>query len=111
MKPSNTYVDRGPAADDGPTERAHGNASAEPPLRTRAGLAWIALCTAALMAAAFLVFIVQNTQSVHVSFLWFDGITSLASAVLVSVVGASIVTLVFGAARIMQLRHALKHRT
>ena len=97
------------STDEGPPERAPAS-SAEPPLRTRAGLAWVAVCTAALIAVAFLVFIVQNTQTVHVSFLWFDGNTSVAVAVLVSAVGGSLVTLVFGTARIVQLRHALKHR-
>jgi uncharacterized integral membrane protein len=95
--------------DEGPPEHAPAS-SAEPPFRTRAGLAWVAVCTAALIAVAFLVFIVQNTQTVHVSFLWFDGDTSLAVAVLVSAVGGSIVTLVFGTARIVQLRRALKDR-
>ena len=110
MKAFRTYLDREPEADDGSREPVHNRAAAEPPLRTRAGLAWVAVCTAALMAVGFLVFIVQNTQSAHVSFLWFDVNTSLAVATLVSAVGGSIVTLAFGAARLVQLRRALKHR-
>jgi uncharacterized integral membrane protein len=85
--------------------------SAEPALRTRAGLAWLAVCAAVLIAVALLVFIVQNTQTVHVSFLWFDGSTSLAVAALVSAVAGSIVTLIVGTARIVQLRRALKRRS
>jgi uncharacterized integral membrane protein len=85
--------------------------SAGPPLRTRAGLAWVAVCTAALTAVALLVFMAQNTQTVHVSFLWLDGDTSLAVAALVSAVAGSVVTLVFGTARIVQLRRAVKRRT
>jgi uncharacterized integral membrane protein len=84
--------------------------SAEPPLRTRAGLAWVAVCVAALIAVALLVFLAQNTQKVHVSFLWLDGDTSLAVAALVSAVAGALVTLVFGTARIVQLRRAIKGR-
>jgi uncharacterized integral membrane protein len=92
-------------------ERTHAPArSGEPPLRTRAGLAWVAVCTAVLVAVALLVFIVQNTQTVHVSFLWLDGDTSLAVAALVSAVAGAVVTLVFGTARIVQLRRAVKRR-
>jgi len=109
VKQLRAYLEREPG-DDGGSERVHDHPSADPPLRTRAGLAWVAACTAALIAVAFLVFIVQNTQSVHLSFLWFEGDTSLAVAVLVSAVAGSIVTLVFGTARIVQLRRALKHR-
>jgi uncharacterized integral membrane protein len=74
-------------------------------------MAWVAVCTATLIAVAFLVFIAQNTQTVHVSFLWLDGDTSLAVAALVSAVAGAVVTLVFGTARIVQLRRAVKRRT
>ena len=110
MRHLQTHVDTEPAVADGDSDHLHSDALAGPPLRTRAGLAWVAVCTAALIAVALLVFIVQNTQSVHLSFLWFDGTTSLAVAALVSAVAGCIVTLVFGTARIVQLRRALKHR-
>jgi uncharacterized integral membrane protein len=85
--------------------------SAGPPLRTRAGMAWVAVGTATLIAVVFLAFVAQNTQSVHVSFLWLDGDTSLAVAALVAAVGGAVTTLVFGTARILQLRRAVKHPT
>jgi uncharacterized integral membrane protein len=104
---------RDDATDDDPADdwsQPSAASSAEPPLRTRAGLAWVAVCVAALIAVALLVFLAQNTQTVHVSFLWLDGDTSLAVAALVSAVAGAVVTLVFGTVRIVQLRRAVKQR-
>jgi uncharacterized integral membrane protein len=39
-----------------------------PPTRTSA--AWIAICTAALTFMVLIVFMLQNTRRVEVSFLW-----------------------------------------
>jgi uncharacterized integral membrane protein len=83
---------------------------AEPPLRTRAGLAWVWICVAAVVAVALVLFIAQNTQTAHVSFLWLDGSTSVALVMLVSAVAGAVVTAVVGTARILQLRHAVKRQ-
>jgi uncharacterized integral membrane protein len=87
-----------------------GRDTSQPPLRTRAGLAWVAVCAAALIAIALVVFIAQNTQRVHVSFLWLDSNPSLAVVALISVISGSIVTVVAGTVRIVQLRRALRRR-
>jgi uncharacterized integral membrane protein len=50
------------------------------------------------------IFMLQNTRSVEVSFLRMHGNLPLALALLVAAVGAAILTLVVGAARITQLR-------
>jgi uncharacterized integral membrane protein len=84
--------------------------SGEPPLRTRAGLAWVGVCAAAVLAAALIVFVAQNTQKAHVSFLWLDGDASVAVVVLLSAVSGSVVTAAFGTARIVQLRRAVRRR-
>lgn len=49
-------------------------------------------------------FILQNTSSVEVTFLGMHGNLPLAMALLIAAVGASILTMVVGAARITQLR-------
>lgn len=72
--------------------------------RTRTGATWFGLCAAALLSVVLIVFMVQNTRSVRVDFLWMDGSLPLALALLIAGVGAALLTMVVGAARIAQLR-------
>ncbi|MCW6010905.1 lipopolysaccharide assembly protein LapA domain-containing protein [Micromonospora sp. CPCC 205371] len=72
--------------------------------RTRTGAAWFGICVAALLFVVLIVFMLQNTRSVEVSFLWMQGSLPLALALLIAGVGAAILTMVVGAARITQLR-------
>jgi uncharacterized integral membrane protein len=72
--------------------------------RTRTGAAWFGICAAALLFVVLIVFMLQNTGSVQVSFLWMDGSLPLALALLIAAVGAALLTMVVGAARITQLR-------
>ena len=59
---------------------------------------------AALFLVVLIVFMLQNTRSIEVTFLWMHGNLPLAMALLVAAVGAAIVTMTVGAARITQLR-------
>lgn len=72
--------------------------------RTRTGAAWVGICTAALLFVVLIIFMLQNTRSVEVSFLGMNGNLPLALALLIAAVGAAILTMVVGAARITQLR-------
>jgi uncharacterized integral membrane protein len=72
--------------------------------RTRTGAAWFGICVAALLFVVLIVFMLQNTRSVQVSFLGMHGDLPLALALLVAAVGAAILTMVIGVARIAQLR-------
>jgi uncharacterized integral membrane protein len=76
---------------------------------TRTGAAWSAICTAALTFVVLIIFMLQNTRSVEVNFLWMHGSLPLALALLIAGVGAAILTMVIGTARITQLRR-LSHR-
>jgi uncharacterized integral membrane protein len=95
---------------DSPTDAPQGPAG--PPAtspasrvpRTRTSAAWFGICVAALLFVVLIVFMLQNTRSVEVSFLGMHGNLPLAMALLVAAVGASIATMVIGAARITQLR-------
>jgi uncharacterized integral membrane protein len=78
--------------------------------RTRWSAAWVAICAAALALVALIVFMLQNTRSVEVSFLWMHGTLPLALALLIAAVGAAILTMVFGAGRITQLRRLARRR-
>jgi len=77
--------------------------------RTRAGAAWVGLAGAALVAVAFIIFLVQNTGRVDISFLWMTGRLPLGLLLLITVVAAVLVTASLGTARILQLRR-LVHR-
>lgn len=109
-----------------PTQKAPGDTPtavppptpAEPPAtspsshvpRTRTGAAWVGICVAALLFVVLIVFMLQNTRSVQVSFLGMHGNLPLAMALLVAAVGAAILTMVVGAARITQLRRLSRRR-
>lgn len=79
--------------------------------RTRTGTAWVGACAAAVIAIALIVFMVQNTRGVEVSFLWMTASTSLALTLLIAAVGGILLTLILGTARIIQLRRLVRrHR-
>jgi uncharacterized integral membrane protein len=78
--------------------------------RTRWSAAWAGICAAVLALVALIVFMLQNTRSVEVTFLWMHGTLPLALALLIAAVGAAILTIVFGAGRITQLRRLARRR-
>ncbi len=75
---------------------------------TRTGAAWAALITAALLAVLLIIFLVQNTRSTEISFLWMTTSTPLAVALLIAAVGSVLLTLILGTARIAQLRRLVR---
>ncbi|MBG0561504.1 LapA family protein [Actinoplanes aureus] len=79
--------------------------------RTRTGAAWFGLCVATLFSVVLIVFMLQNTGSVEVTFLGLHGNLPLAMALLIAAVGAALVTMAVGAARIGQLRRLSRRQT
>ncbi len=77
--------------------------------RSRAGAVWVGICVAALLLVALIVFMLQNTQLVLVSFLGMEGTVPLAVALLIAGVGVGVIALIVGTVRIAQLRRRL-HR-
>jgi lipopolysaccharide assembly protein A len=77
------------------------------PIRTRTGAMWVGLCLAAVLLVALIVFMLQNTTPVEVSFLGWTGTAPLAVALLIAGVAVGLVALVVGTVRITQLRHRL----
>jgi uncharacterized integral membrane protein len=71
---------------------------------SRLGSAWAGIWIGAVVLIALIVFILQNTRSVQVSFLGLHGTLPLAMALLIALVGGVVLALVFGTARITQLR-------
>jgi uncharacterized integral membrane protein len=78
--------------------------------RTRTGAAWISICALALGFVVLIVFMLQNTGSVQLSFLWMDTSVPRALALLIAAVGAAIVAMTIGAARMTQLRRLVRQR-
>jgi uncharacterized integral membrane protein len=106
------------ASDDPATSVPEGVPVVAPPAastkrvpRTRTGATWFGLCAAALLSVVLIVFMLQNTRSVRVDFLWMNGSLPLALALLIAGVGAALLTMVVGVARIAQLRRlSRQHR-
>ena len=72
--------------------------------RTRLSGAWTAVVVGLVALVAILIFILQNQQSVQVSFLFFSGHLPLAVALLFAMILGALIVVAFGAARILQLR-------
>jgi putative membrane protein len=112
-RPADT-VEQTPESDPSPPPAAATDedvaqpAVTSPVPRTRTGAAWVGVCAAAVIAVALIVFMVQNTRSVEISFLWMAASTSLAVALLIAAVGGILLTLVVGTARITQLRRVVR---
>jgi putative membrane protein len=72
--------------------------------QTRLSGAWTAIVVGLLALVVILVFILQNQQSVEVTFLMFKGNLPLAVALLFALLLGAVIVFAFGAARILQLR-------
>jgi uncharacterized integral membrane protein len=75
--------------------------------RSRLGGAWVAICFGGAVLLLLIVFMLQNTAPVSVSFLGWSGTAPLALTLLIAGVGVGLVALVVGSVRIGQLRHRL----
>jgi uncharacterized integral membrane protein len=79
--------------------------------RTRISGAWVAVASFAVVLLLLLIFILQNSRTVEVSYLGAHGHLPLGVAVLLAAVGGVLLTALVGAARIIQLRAAARrHR-
>ncbi|GAA1963391.1 hypothetical protein GCM10009798_24260 [Nocardioides panacihumi] len=75
------------------------------PLRpSRAGRAWVGVVGLGLVLVLLIIFIAQNTRSVTVSFLGWEGHTPLAVALLIGAVAGLFLAAVAGSLRIFQIR-------
>lgn len=97
-------ADRGATA----TGRAHGD---DPLRRSRAGAIWVTLVGVGVLLVLLVVFILQNTQSVRVSFLGFDGSAPLAVCLLIAAAAGILLTALAGTLRILQLRYRVRRAT
>ncbi|HEY7223112.1 MAG TPA: LapA family protein [Micromonosporaceae bacterium] len=76
--------------------------------RTRTATAWFGACTVAAALVVPIVFVLQNTRSVDVTFLWMHGYVPLALALLIAGVGVAVLAIAVGATtRVRSARAAL----
>jgi uncharacterized integral membrane protein len=84
-------------------------ASTKDPLRrSRTSGAWVAVVAAAVLLLLLVVFIAQNTEDAHISFLWWEGSAPLSVALLIAAVIGIALTAVTGTLRILQLRRRVR---
>lgn len=89
-----------------PAGQSH-HVPATPP-RTRTSRAFTGLVAGAIVLILLLIFILENTQSVKISFLGAGGHIALGVALLLGAVGGALLTGAIGAARIAQVRRHTK---
>lgn len=95
-----------PARDDATPEAT---ASSPDPLRgSRTSGFWAAVIVFALILLLLAIFILQNTQSVRISFFGWEGSAPLAASLLIAAVAGAFVVASAGAMRILQLRRRVK---
>jgi len=86
--------------------------SSEPPrdplAGTRASKAWVAIIVFALILVLLLIFVLQNTRKVPVTYLGLEGTLPLAVAMLLSAVAGVLLAAIAGTLRILQLRRRVK---
>ncbi|MET3961544.1 putative integral membrane protein [Marmoricola sp. OAE513] len=76
--------------------------------RTRAATAWASAVALALVMILFVIFVVQNSRSITIDFLWMNGRISTAAALLIAAVAGSLLVGIPAAVRIGQLRRSLR---
>ena len=110
LPPTVTATSRAPAPPTGPAAPRRKSAAATLVPLTRAASAWTAICVAGLIAVGLIVFLAQNTGTVvPITFLWMHVEASLTVSLLIATVGGILLTAVLGMARIIQLRHLIRH--
>ena len=92
-------------------ESANGDAvsSRRDPLRQSwTSRAWLAVVALAVLLLLLIIFIAQNTQSVEVSFLGWNGHAPLAVSLLIAAVVGIVLAVVAGALRLIQVRYRVR---
>jgi uncharacterized integral membrane protein len=102
-----------PADHDGATT---GVAGADPdltagrdPLRgSRTSGVWVAVVAASVLLVLLVVFIVQNTQSVEVSYFGWNGSAPLAAALLIATAAGMLLAIMAASLRLLQVRRRVR---
>src|SRR5689334_7896856 len=80
----------------------------DPLRRSKTSGVWQSVAGLGLLLLLLIIFILQNTQSVQVSFLVWDGHAPLAVSLLVAALAGLFLALIAGSLRIIQLRRRVR---
>jgi len=95
----------GTAGTEAPTDVPPGR----DPLRgSRTSGVWFAVVAAAVLLVLLVVFIVQNTQSVQVSYFGWDGTAPLAAALLIAAAAGMVIAILAASLRLLQVRRRVR---
>ncbi len=86
--------------DNLPTNTVQGS----PSRRSRVGAVWISLLVFVFILLFLMIFVLQNGTSVRIHYLGTNGSVGFGVAILLSAVAGSILTLLVGSVRILQLK-------
>jgi uncharacterized integral membrane protein len=92
--------------DPAPTQQA--GATRDPLRRSRTSGAWLSVAGLGIVLLLLIIFILQNTQSVQVTFLGWNGHAPLAVSLLIATLAGLFLALVAGSLRIIQLRRRVR---
>jgi lipopolysaccharide assembly protein A len=81
------------------------------PPRTRTSTAFSGFVAGAIVLILLLIFILENTQSVKISYFGASGHVALGVALLLAAVGGALLVGILGAARIAQVKRDAKRRS
>ncbi|WP_244930012.1 lipopolysaccharide assembly protein LapA domain-containing protein [Nocardioides sp. W7] len=91
------------------SETRHDEPPAKDPLRgSRTSGAWVAVVVASVVLVLLVVFIVQNTQSVEVSYLGWEGTAPLAATLLIAAAAGMLIAILAASLRLLQVRRRVK---
>jgi uncharacterized integral membrane protein len=99
-----------PTREDLPAERPAGKSTPDPLRQSKTSALWLIVVGLGLVLTLLVILILQNTQEVRVSFLWWDGTPPLAAALLIAAAGGILLTAIAGSLRILQLRRRVKRQ-
>jgi uncharacterized integral membrane protein len=97
------------AASAGPASTVHAGGPAEDPLRgSRTSGIWVAVAVLTLLLILLAIFVLQNTQTVRVSFFGGEVEAPLAAALLIATAAGALIVVSAGTLRILQLRRRVR---
>jgi uncharacterized integral membrane protein len=99
-----------PTRKDLPSERTSRKSTPDPLRQSKTSALWLVVVGLALVLTLLVILILQNTQEVKVSFLWWDGTPPLSAALLIAAAGGIVLTAIAGSLRILQLRRRVKRQ-
>jgi len=77
---------------------------------SKTSMVWLSTICLGVVLVLLVILILQNTQEVKVSFLWWEGTPPLSAALLIAAAGGIAVTAIAGSLRIIQLRRRVRRR-